>query len=139
MSNAAERLFSPSPIIPEPPPKYAETRLEWTEGYRVGWEVGPGREAPSMYDRAAPILKKRWGATALGGLRGAAWKAGKEAARDAKRAIIAELWPIAQVCGRPHTQAINNWPRDGYAFEGAFFFFYGTGKMPVVEPVRDDP
>jgi hypothetical protein len=135
---AAERLFCP-PVIPEPPSKYAEARLEWREGYVQGWQVGPGREAPSLYDKAAPVRKKQWGATALGGLRGAAWKAGKEAARDAKRTIIAGLWPIAQERGRPHTQPVNNYPRDGTAYQGVFFFYFGTGKMPIVEPVDDAP
>jgi hypothetical protein len=135
---AAERLFSVPPL-PEPPPQYAEARLEWREGYAAGWEVGPGREAPSLYDRAAPARRKQWGATAMGGLRGAAWKAGKAAARDVKRVIIAELWPIAQERGREHTQIVNNYHRDGTAYEGVFFYYFGTGKMPIVEPVNESP
>jgi hypothetical protein len=73
----------------------------------------------------------------MAGARGAAFNAGKVAAREAKRAIIAELWPSARERGREHTQVINNWERSGWAYQGAFFYFFGTGKMPIVSPVEE--
>lgn len=133
---AAERLFG-AVEAPPPPAQWDEYRLEWREGWKVGWEVGPGRETPSLYDKTKSVRAKQWGNTALSGARGAAFKAGKDAAREEKRAAIAELWPTVQQRGREHTQIINNWRRDGWAYQGAFFYFFGTGKMPIVSPLED--
>jgi hypothetical protein len=135
---AAERLFGPLTHWPPPPDKWAEYRLEWIEGYKVGWEVGPGRESPSLWDKTKAVRAKHWGNTALSGARGAAFKAGKDAGRAAKRDLIAELWPAVQQRGREHTQTVNNWPRTGWAYQDAFFYFFGTGKMPIASPLVCD-
>lgn len=133
--NAGELLFGNDYYVPSVPEKWDEYRLEWREGFKTGWEVGPGKETPSLYDKTKQARAGRWGNTALAGARGAAFKAGKESGRDAKRALIAELWPAAKVYGREHTQVINNWPRTGWAHDGAFFYFFGTGKAPIASPL----
>ena len=136
MPDVRERLFS-LPAAPEVPDKYAECALEWREGWKTGWEYGPARESPSLHQKVVGA-KVSWRPAAMSGLRGGAFNAAKVAARDAKRAIIAELWPTVQEAGTPHTQIVNNYPRDGWAYEGVFFFYYGNAKMPIVEPLKEE-
>lgn len=106
--------------------------MEWRLGYVAGWETGTGRAAGSLADKQPQ--KHR---VFLYGVRAGAHNAGKSRARDDKRAIIAELWPLARERGRAHSQVSGNFLRHGVAWQGVFFYPFSNMKLPAVDIYRE--
>lgn len=130
--NLHDRLFGPPPVI-DFPEKYADYRLEWNEGVKIGWETGPGMQTPSLRD----LGWKKAGQFSQYYARAGAFNAGKKAGREAKAKIVKEVWPDVQRRGAHHYQHVNNWRREGLALDGVFFFSYGTMELPAIAPYRE--
>lgn len=131
VSPLAARLLERDVEPPCVPDKWGDCALEFRNGYAAGWDAGPGRE-PS------PRYKPKWGAFAYN-MRAGAFNGGVRNGRDDKRRLIVAVLPEVERKGTPQQRAVNNWPRDGWDWNGLFFYYLGDGRVPCCIPIGPEP